>query len=225
MSTWLGSEYISLLNRIDAALLRRHERACPWPTTSGAVTTRREGAKMARDERAGVVSETGVHMATGRYGTPTERLYGRLTRRPNGCLEWTGHTNGGYGQLRVDSKVMYAHRFAWELANGPIPNGLKVLHHCDNPPCCETNPTPGYPDGHLFLGTNADNSADMAAKGRARNIDATKTHCPQGHPYDEANTYINPKTGGRACRTCSKARDASRSRAGWRQKRALRRAS
>jgi len=52
MSTWLGSEYISLLNRIDAALLARHERNCPWPTTSGAITTRK-AAEMGQDAREG----------------------------------------------------------------------------------------------------------------------------------------------------------------------------
>jgi hypothetical protein len=57
--------------------------------------------------------------------------------------------------------VWKAHRVAWTLANGPIPAGMHVLHTCDNPPCC--NP------GHLWLGTQADNMADMARKGRTSN--------------------------------------------------------
>lgn len=75
------------------------------------------------------------------------------------CIEWQGwHTKAGYGQLTRDGKKIYAHRDAWEKANGPIPKGMHVLHRCDNPPC--VNPE------HLFLGTHTDNMHDMIAKGR-----------------------------------------------------------
>ena len=101
-----------------------------------------------------------------------------------GCREWTfGVLHDGYGMFgRSGGHPVKAHRMAWELTYGPVPMGLHVLHHCDNPPCCDINEIPKaerVPDhplgiwtnrdgraGHLWLGTNADNMADMVAKGR-----------------------------------------------------------
>lgn len=135
--------------------------------------------------------------------TPSESLAAGLERKPNGCLEWTGCTNeAGYGRLRSSGQKFKAHRLAWMLVNGIIPDGLNVLHHCDNPPCCETTPSATYPDGHLFLGTHADNVADKMAKGRNRtNGNEKKTHCPKRHEYTPENTYVYPN-GRRSCRKC-----------------------
>jgi len=82
-----------------------------------------------------------------------------------GCWLYTGFRKwDGYGWLNRhrDGKDHYmtAHRYSWILAHGPVPNGLHVLHRCDNPPCC--NPS------HLFLGTHQENMADRVAKGRAK---------------------------------------------------------
>lgn len=78
------------------------------------------------------------------------------------CWVWAGNTDAdGYGFIgrgRKGEPNVRAHRLAWELANGPIPDGLFVCHHCDNPPCVNV--------AHLFLGTVGDNTRDMARKGR-----------------------------------------------------------
>lgn len=84
---------------------------------------------------------------------------------PDDCWEWTGGVHrhgcrGGYGRV-ADGKGNrdYSHRVAWSLANGPIPDGMHVLHQCDNRKCCNAK--------HLHLGTNADNQREKVERGRA----------------------------------------------------------
>jgi len=79
-----------------------------------------------------------------------------------GCKPWMGRIKSdGYGAFDAQGKSFCAHRVAWAVANGD-PGDLHVLHRCDNPPCCNV--------GCLFLGTQADNNADMVSKGRHRSI-------------------------------------------------------
>lgn len=90
-----------------------------------------------------------------------EKFWSRV-KKTKGCWIWTGATIRGYGQIRYgkgNGKLYLAHRLSWQLHYGKAPpSGLGVLHHCDNPPC--VNPE------HLWLGTQADNAADMVSKGR-----------------------------------------------------------
>jgi hypothetical protein len=76
------------------------------------------------------------------------------------CWPWTGTIRDpfGYGGFHMNGRMQASHRVSWQLAKGPIPDGLCVLHRCDNPPC--VNPL------HLFLGTKSDNSLDRHRKGR-----------------------------------------------------------
>lgn len=163
-------------------------------------------------------------------GTPTrgmslvERFWAKVDQSggAEACWPWMGGRHKfGYGNVEHDVR---AHRLAWELANGPIPAGLHVLHRCDNPPCCNAR--------HLFIGTDADNVADMRAKGRqGRPVmpkgDAwraihpprpLRTHCGRGHEYTDATTVFD-RNGKRRCRECDRIRDAKRI-SGWARARA-----
>ena len=91
-----------------------------------------------------------------------EKLLSNYIPEPNsGCWLWTGGTNSyGYGRVCHHSKVMVASRAAYAVFRGAIPDGGSILHRCDTPSCIN-------PD-HLFVGTQADNMRDMAAKKRQR---------------------------------------------------------
>lgn len=100
-------------------------------------------------------------------GTPEVRFWAKVDKGgANGCWVWTASTfrnRNGYGKFNAGSshdgnRTVYAHRFSFESVNGKIPDGLDVLHSCDNPPCVN-------PD-HLRLGTAADNAGDMVRRRR-----------------------------------------------------------
>jgi hypothetical protein len=107
------------------------------------------------------------------------------------CWEWTATRHGaGYGLFwNVETKSYdRAHRVVYELMVGPIPDGLVLDHLCRNRGC--VRPSHCEP---VSIGENV-------RRGTARNTKVT--HCPQGHPYDETNTYIEPSTGARRCQVC-----------------------
>lgn len=98
-----------------------------------------------------------------RTRTPLIVRFWRHVQRggPDDCWPWDNPGKRGYGYIGTGGReghFLRAHRVAWELANGPIPDGLYVLHDCDNPACC--NPT------HLHLGTQADNIREAIERGR-----------------------------------------------------------
>lgn len=102
-----------------------------------------------------------------RYAGPLTDLDTRFwsyvdKRCPDECWPWTRtrRHRRGYGGVWDGVRWTHAHRVAYRLARGPIPDGMEVCHHCDNPTCC--NPR------HLFLGTQLDNMRDMDRKGRRR---------------------------------------------------------
>lgn len=91
------------------------------------------------------------------------------------CWLWTGGRTGRYGKFCLTrTSWCRAHRWAWEEANGPIPEGIFVCHHCDTPLCVRVD--------HLFLGDNAANVADRVAKNRTRTWATERTRLGSAHP-------------------------------------------
>jgi hypothetical protein len=127
--------------------------------------------------------------------TTLQRLMQRIkAQSERGCWEWNGtRNNRGYGEISVDHLKELAHRVSWELHFGPIPEGLCVLHRCDNPPCI--NPF------HLFLGNLKDNIRDMF--GKERNGWSSRPWpddfpCVKGH----APNWARNNRGHRYCKSC-----------------------
>lgn len=149
------------------------------PTTSGSLRLR-PGVEQARNILpAGIAASFWRHVEKG---------------EPNACWLWTGAVKAGglpYGRIKIVARALgveyveKAHRLSWRLHFGPVPEGMHVLHRCDNARC--VNPA------HLWLGTNADNHHDKAVKGRAAfgRAPASARHSI-GNPGDDAQTHEIP---------------------------------
>lgn len=121
------------------------------------------------------------------------------------CWLWRGATfSNGYGHFVVEKKHCLAHRIAWELAYGPIPAGLIVMHViCDTPLCVRAD--------HLCIGTHSDNTQDMIRKGRQPIFRAEanpayekrRSHCKNGHALIGENVLVYGRV--HRCRICTKA--------------------
>lgn len=169
-------------------------------------------------------------------GMNTRKEFWSAVYRPSSdaCWEWgAARSPQGYGKLRWGSRsTVRSHRVAWELANGPIPDGAWVLHRCDNPPCC--NPS------HLYLGDASRNTRDclerrpgyrekittQLLRGRASLGPATVEtkakrresqrarlfgtgRCKHGHDVTKPENIL-PIKGGRRCRVCYQIRNKTR---------------
>jgi hypothetical protein len=145
--------------------------------------------------------------------TTWDRFYSKVNRegpvqphRPDldNCWEWIGLADRwGYGRFQMENRLVMATHVALLLDGRPLEDGKWALHHCDNSRC--VRPT------HLYHGTVIENARDARVRHRAANdaMRHPKTHCPAGHPYDEANT-TRDRLGKRYCRACRNARSKAR---------------
>ena len=130
-------------------------RDCAFP---GCTRPRRKGPLCSRhkiQQRAGIPLTPLPPVSNGTE--PLEQRMEWRTERTDSCWNWTGATNSqGYGQLRFGNKAIYAHRVAWEMNNGPIPDGLVVDHMCHNRRC--VNPA------HLQIVTQKQNCENLSLR-------------------------------------------------------------
>lgn len=151
------------------------------------------------------------------YGEPWENTAVRLIDDDEGrfwqkvektetCWLWTGAIgSGGYGHFKTGGRTVSVHRWAYEHFVGPVPEDLDLDHLCRIRHCVNF-------EYHLELVTRQENTLRGAGD---QAINARKTHCPEGHPYDEKNTRLRSgRFPGRICKTCESAYKARKKRGG-----------
>lgn len=126
------------------------------------------------------------------HPTDIVRRFISCVHKTDTCWLWMAHRDrDGYGRIQVRGKTLGAHRLAYEIFVGPIPQGLTIDHLCRIRHCVN----PHHLDA-VTLKVNVERGLSFRT---SRHL----THCPHGHPYDSENTYINKK-GRKVCRTCKR---------------------
>ncbi len=124
--------------------------------------------------------------------TVIEVLLGNTAKSQDGCIVWTGMKNGyGYGVIDWQGRRLMVHRVIYEMARGPIPEGLQIDHLCRVRNCVNPN--------HMEPVAPKEN----VRRGIVGGFGTCRTHCPAGHLFSGGNLYMTP-SGGRRCRICAR---------------------
>lgn len=143
--------------------------------------------------------------------TDVERFMTKVSIADNGCWIWNKVvTPNGYGQFRLGKGMMLAHRAAYQLFIGPIPDGLEIDHlcHSNDLSCSGGTSCPHRLHVNPFHCLEPVTRKQNIQRGRQGWYKMALTHCPHGHPYDDVNTILD-RSGHRHCRTCTKDRGAA----------------